>query len=72
MIQDKEGVDERASDAELIALVRRAQEEIEAHGELKQQLADYVGVLNSIIRTNSTLSSRRCFSNSLAKSRKRR
>jgi hypothetical protein len=33
---DKEGVVERASDAELIALVRRVQEEIEARGELNE------------------------------------
>ena len=38
-MQDEAGVDQQASDAELIALVRRAQEELEeleAHGELKQ------------------------------------
>jgi hypothetical protein len=39
VMQDEAGVDQQASDAELIALVRRAQEELEeleAHGELKQ------------------------------------
>ena len=35
-MQDEAGVDQKASDAELIALVRRAQEELEAHGELNQ------------------------------------
>ena len=32
-MQDKVGVDQRASDAELIALLCNAQDEIEAHGE---------------------------------------
>ena len=36
VMQDEAGVDQQASDAELIALVRRAQEELEEHGELKQ------------------------------------
>ena len=39
VMQDEAGVDQQASDAELIALVRRAQEELEeleAHGELNQ------------------------------------
>jgi hypothetical protein len=39
VMQDGAGVDQKASDAELIALVRRAQEELEeleAHGELNQ------------------------------------
>ena len=35
-MQDEAVVDQKASDAELIALVRRAQEELEAHGELNQ------------------------------------
>jgi len=35
-MQDEAGVDQKASDAELIALVRRAQEELEARGELNQ------------------------------------
>ena len=35
-MQDEAGVDQKASDAELIALVRRAQEELEAHDELNQ------------------------------------
>ncbi len=35
-MQDEAGVDQKASDAELIAFVRRAQEELEAHGELNQ------------------------------------
>ena len=35
-MQDEAGVDQKASDAELIALVRTAQEELEAHGELNQ------------------------------------
>jgi hypothetical protein len=36
VIQDKAGVDQRASDAELMALLRKAQDEIEAHGELNE------------------------------------
>jgi len=36
VMQDEAGVDQKASDAELIALVRRAQEELEARGELNQ------------------------------------
>jgi hypothetical protein len=36
VMQDEAGVDQKASDAELIALVRRAQEELEAHDELNQ------------------------------------
>ncbi len=36
VMQDEAGVDQKASDAELIAFVRRAQEELEAHGELNQ------------------------------------
>jgi hypothetical protein len=32
-MQDEARVDPKASDAELMALVRRAQEELEAHGE---------------------------------------
>ena len=35
-MQDEAGVDQKASDAELIELVRRAQEELEAHDELNQ------------------------------------
>jgi hypothetical protein len=35
-MQDEAGVDQQASDAELIALVHRTQEEMEAHGELNQ------------------------------------
>jgi hypothetical protein len=35
-MQDEAGVDPKASDAELMALVRRAQEELEARGELNQ------------------------------------
>ena len=35
-MQDKAGVDQKASDAELMAWLRRAQEELEAHGELNQ------------------------------------
>jgi hypothetical protein len=35
-MQDEGGIDQRASDAELMALVRRAQEELEAHGESNQ------------------------------------
>ena len=35
-MQDAAGVDEKASDGDLIALVRRAQEEVEAHGEVNQ------------------------------------
>ncbi len=34
VMKDEAGVDQKASDAELIALVRGAQEELEAHGEL--------------------------------------
>ena len=36
MQDEAAGVDQKASDAELIALVRRAQEELEAHTELNQ------------------------------------
>jgi hypothetical protein len=36
MIQNKAGVDEKASDAELITSVLKTQEEIEAHGELNE------------------------------------
>jgi hypothetical protein len=36
VMQDEAGVDQKASDAELIALVRRAQEELEAHDESNQ------------------------------------
>ena len=36
VVQDEAGVDQKASDAELIALVRRAQEELETHGEFNQ------------------------------------
>jgi hypothetical protein len=36
VMQDEAGVDQKASDAELIELVRRAQEELEAHDELNQ------------------------------------
>jgi hypothetical protein len=36
VMQDEAGVDQKASEAELIALVRRAQVELEAHGELNQ------------------------------------
>ena len=36
VVQDEAGVDQKASDAELIALVRRAQEELEAHDEFNQ------------------------------------
>jgi hypothetical protein len=35
-MQDEGGIDQRASDAELMVLVRRAQEELEAHGESNQ------------------------------------
>jgi hypothetical protein len=35
-MQGEAGVDPKASDAELMALVRRAQEELEAHGESNQ------------------------------------
>jgi len=35
-MQDKAGVDYKASDAELISLVRKTKEEIEAHGELNE------------------------------------
>jgi hypothetical protein len=35
-MQDTAGVDQKASAAELIALLGRAQEEIEAHGELNE------------------------------------
>jgi len=35
-MQDKAGVDHKASDAELISFVRKTQEEIEAHGELNE------------------------------------
>ena len=34
-MQDKSGIDQK-EDAELIAIVRRAQEELEAHAELNQ------------------------------------
>jgi|HubBroStandDraft_6_1064221.scaffolds.fasta_scaffold00321_7 hypothetical protein len=36
VMQDKAEVDEGISDVELIALVSRAQEEIEAHGEVSE------------------------------------
>ena len=36
MMQDEAGVDQKASDVELIALVRRTQEELKAHGESNQ------------------------------------
>ena len=36
VMQVEAGVDQKASDAELMALVRREQEELEAHGELNQ------------------------------------
>jgi hypothetical protein len=35
-MQDEGGIDQRASDAELMVLVRGAQEELEAHGESNQ------------------------------------
>jgi hypothetical protein len=35
-MQDKAGVDQRVSDAELIALVCKAQEETEANGDLNE------------------------------------
>ncbi len=35
-MQEEAGVDQKATDAELMALVRRAQEELEAHGESNQ------------------------------------
>jgi hypothetical protein len=35
-MQDKAGVDQKASVAELIALLREAQEELEAHGDLNE------------------------------------
>ncbi len=35
-MQEEDEVDQKASDAELMALVRRAQEELEAHGQLNQ------------------------------------
>jgi hypothetical protein len=36
VMQHQAGVDQKASDAELIALLRKAHEEIEAHGELNE------------------------------------
>jgi hypothetical protein len=36
VMQDKAGVDQRTSDAELIALLYKAQDNIEAHGELNE------------------------------------
>ena len=36
VMQEKAGVDQRASDAELIALLCNAQDEIEVHGELNE------------------------------------
>jgi hypothetical protein len=36
VMKDTAAVDHNASDAELMALVRTAQEELEAHGELNQ------------------------------------
>ncbi len=36
VIEHEAGVDQKASDAELMALVRRAQEELEGLGELNQ------------------------------------
>jgi hypothetical protein len=33
-MQDKSGADQKISDADLIALVRKAQQEFESHGEL--------------------------------------
>ena len=35
-MQNTAEIDQKASDAELIALVRKAQEEIDAHGELNE------------------------------------
>jgi hypothetical protein len=35
-MQDNAGVDQKASVAELIALLRKAQEELEAHGDLNE------------------------------------
>ncbi len=35
-MQDEGEIDQRASDAELMVIVRRAQEELEAHGESNQ------------------------------------
>jgi hypothetical protein len=35
-MQEMVGVDQRASDAELMTLLRRAQEEIDAHAELNE------------------------------------
>jgi hypothetical protein len=45
VMQDQEQVDEKASDAELIALWCKTQDEIEAHGELDELsilLGDFV------------------------------
>jgi len=55
-MQDEAGVDQQASDAELIALVRRAQEELEAHGELNQVsllLRDFARGLLKAVATES-------------------
>ena len=35
-MQDKTAVDQKASDAQLIFLLRKTEEEIEAHGELNE------------------------------------
>jgi hypothetical protein len=35
-MQDKSAADQKISDAELIALVRKAQQEFEAHGDLNK------------------------------------
>lgn len=36
VMQDKPGVDQKASDAELIFLLRKTEEEIEEHGKLNE------------------------------------
>jgi hypothetical protein len=36
VMQEMAGMDHKASDAELIAMVRKTQEELEAHGELNE------------------------------------
>jgi hypothetical protein len=38
---DNPGVDEKVSDTELIVLLRKAQEEIEAHGQLNELSSCY-------------------------------
>jgi hypothetical protein len=52
VMQDKSGVEQKISDAELLALVGKAQEEIQAHDGLIEQnllLRDFAGeVLKSL------------------------